>query len=139
MRGKPPDNLTKIAEPGYRPRFVGPGTIYSEATDAYYALLEATFPRLDLKLHHLSNRQRDKVGLVPALGFYPSGTFPALVQMTPEQRDAASKLWRKISEALAASYGAGLKQGTSLLVQLANGSITMKDFDASLQEEKEEP
>ena len=130
MRGKPPDNLTKIAEPGYRPRFVGPGTVYSEATDAYYALLESAFPRMDLELYRLSDRQRSEVGLVPAIDeFYPHGTFPVLVQMTPEQRDAASRLWREISKALSASYEAGLKQGKNLLVQLAHGSITIKDFD----------
>jgi len=139
MGGKPPENLVRIAEKGYRPAFVAGGERCLEASGAYYAMLESAFPKLALGYLDLSFKQRDKVREMPHIGvFYPHGIYPAILQMTPKQQAAANELWRKVQEALEAAYDAGLKRGKSLLIQLADGGLTVKDFDSAREERPKE-
>lgn len=129
-KSKPPDGAFWVAEEGHRPRFVDSGgSHHIQATEAFYRLIELMFPAVEER--SLSTAaQREIKDIVPDIrAFYPKGLFAAIRVATPEQRKALNELFICVLQALEASHQKGIERGKSLLVQLAKGGLTNKEFN----------
>jgi hypothetical protein len=129
-----PENIVKVVAPdGNRPRLHDPGKKeYPDLRDAYYRVLETAFPQIDRK-EFSYRKEGNTCPLIPDLQgqFWPTGSYPLLLQMTPKQRKAVNELFLQIRIAIATAYQHGLVDGRDLLTQLAKGDFTLKDFDAA--------
>jgi hypothetical protein len=95
----------------------------------YYSFLSAVFPKLDRDTFSYHKGVSD-APLIPEVGqFYPSGVFPDLLIMTPEQQEIVNRLFMLTCDAIRESYEHGLRDGRDLLSQLAKGDLTIGDFE----------
>lgn len=129
-KSEPPANSFWVAQEGMRPRFIdSTGVIFEEATAAYYKLIELLFPAVETRT--LTQHARSKVNnLIPDFGvFYPRGIFATLHVGTPEQQKALNDLFLSVQQAIESAHDTGTNRGKSLLIQLAKGALTCKEFN----------
>lgn len=138
-KSTPPPGAFWVAEGGHRPRFADSGgNVYKEATNNFYTVIGLMFPEVDERTLSV-NASRSIKELLPNLKqFYPRGIRAAIRTAPPEQRDAMNVLFLTVCDAIEAAHQAGIERGKSLLVQLASGGLTTKEFnDAVIKGEEE--
>jgi hypothetical protein len=120
--------LNTVTIPQWEPGFQDPGcNTHDLLRKAYFELLR-TFPQVDDSIRYVSGSH--KLPIIPVIGFgYATGPDPSFVVMTPEQQQAASRLFMAMVGALDEAYYKGQNDGRALLAQLARGELAIGEFE----------
>lgn len=110
-----------------------------ELSNAFYRLAELVFEKIDDREFSTKALRTLMTQNFPNFGqFYPTGIHATLHVGDPAKREALNALFVAIQKALRASHRSGIKRGKSLLIQLAKGAVTAKQFnDCAVQEDPE--
>lgn len=129
---EPPANAFRVCQyEGHRPRFVDTqGTVYKEATDAFYDAVNAVFKGTEYDERQLTTEGHLAIrDILPNISlFYPHGASKIYVA-EPEKREALNKLFLAFQAALQSAHHSGIERGKSLLVRLASGELTTSEFN----------
>lgn len=124
-----------------RPRFVdSSGQIHTEATEAFYSAVEAIFTGTELDKWSLTTHGSLAIrDILPKLdSFYPCGMDAKIYVADPKKREALNTLFHVVLDAIETAHQSGIERGKSLLVQLAKGTLTTKEFNDSVIKGEEE-
>lgn len=130
MRKKIPANAFWLAEPTHRPRFTDGEHVCLGPTEAFYRLVQAVSVELDKHEYSSASLRVVKPPLIPALDdFYPRGILASIRTAEPKVQRLLDNLFVSMQIALVQSHARGVERGKALLVQLAKGELTVREFN----------
>jgi hypothetical protein len=142
-RRKDIPNVVKLPDERHGPVWMdGSNNEYEEVRDAFIGALRVFFPKIDYRKPTYGTQAyeqyKDMVCIPDIKEFYGTGFMPTYHQMTPEQQEAANRLYIVIGHAIWAAYNHGQDNGRNLLLGLAKGEVSFEDYNQGVRLKREE-